>query len=182
MCALLWKILPWKNIRFRDIPGFVLIADLLLWPFMKLGASGKITHWWDWEPVPRSEIDPEIPPLIVVSCTPQQRVYKTTEWLGKYNWEGVKDVYKTLFVLHEVVVLEPESYQGFWRLLVAGNRYRDEKQYDIYERVNLLIQGGVKTLLDGRKWFLGQTEDGGCIPLKLVAQTSRDQYPDIPFV
>jgi len=85
-------------------------------------------------------------------------------------------------VLQEVVVLEPESYQGFWRLLIAGNRYQNEKQYDFYDRVDLLIQGRVKTLIDGRKWFLGQTEDGICIPLTLVAQTSRERYPDIPFV
>ena len=181
-CALFWGLLPWQKIRFRDIPGFVLVADVLLWPLMKLGAAGKITHWWDWSPVSRLDIDPEVPPLVVASQTPQQRVYKTTRWLGQYNWEGVRDLYKTLFVLQIVAVLEPESYQGFWRLLVAGNRYRDELQYEFYDRVDLLVLGKVKTLLDGEKRFLGQTETGGNISLTLVAITSRDQYPDIPFV
>lgn len=155
---------------------------MLLWPFMELGASGKLTHWWDWEPVPLSAINPEIPPLIVSSSIPQQRVYRTTELLGRYNWEGVRDLYKTLFTLQEVAVLEPESYRGFWRLLIAGNRYQDEKQYDLYVRVDLLIRGRVKTLLDGRKLFLGQAEDGRYIPLRLVVQTSRDRYKDLPFV
>ena len=53
-----------------SIPGFVYVADLLLAPLMKLGAGGKITHWWDWEPVSRSEIDPEIRPLVVESRVP----------------------------------------------------------------------------------------------------------------
>jgi len=178
----LWRVIPWERIRFRDIPGVVFAADFLLWPFMKLGAAGKITHWWDWKPVSRFEIDPEIRPLVVASQTPQQRVYKTTRWLGQYNWEGIKDLFKTLFLLHVVAVLEPKSYEGFWRLLVAGNRYQDERQYELYYRVDVLVLGRVKTLLDGKKYFLGQAEDGRYIPLRLVAITSRDQYPDIPFV
>ena len=180
--AFLWRVLPWRRIRFRSIPVFVFVVDVLLWPFMKLGAAGKITHWWDWTPVPRSEVGAEIRPLFVASKAPQQRVYKTTKWLGQYNWEGVKDLYKTLFVLQIVVVLEPESYPGFWRLLISGNRYQDKTQYDFYDQVDLLVLGRVKTLLDGKKYFLGQTEDGRYIPLTLVETTTRDQYPDIPFV
>jgi len=181
-CGLLWRVLPWQRIRFRGIPVFVFVVDVFLWPFMKLGAAGKITHWWDWTPVPRSEVGTEIRPLFVASQAPQQRVYKITKWLGQYNWEGVKDLYKTLFVLQIVVVLEPESYPGFWRLLISGNRYQDETQYDLYDRVDLLVLGRVKTLLDGKKYVLGQVEDGRYIPLKVVEITSRDQYPDIPFV
>ena len=184
LCAFAFvsQILPWKRIRFRKIPGFILAADLLLAPLMKLGAGGKITHWWDWEPVSRSEIDPEIRPLLIKSATPQQRVYRITKWLGQYNLEGIRDLRKTLFVLRMVVVLEPESYSGFWRLLISGNRYQDEKQYELYDRVDLLVLGKVKTLLDGKKWFLGQAEDGKYIALKKVAITTRDQYPDMPFV
>jgi hypothetical protein len=181
-CAFLWRLLPWRRIRFRGIPVFVFVVDLILWPFMKLGAAGKITHWWDWTPVPQLEVDAEIPPLLVASQIPQQRVYKITKWLKQYNLEGVKDLYKTLFVLQVVVVLEPESYEGFWRLLISGNRYQDEMQYTVYDQVDLLVRGKVKTLLDGKKYFLGQTEDGRYIPLKLVETTTRDQYPDIPFV
>ena len=178
----LWRLLPWRRIRFRGTPLFVFVVDVFLWPFMKLGAAGKITHWWDWTPVPRSEVDAGVRPLVVASQIPQQRVYKITKWLGQYNWEGVKDLYKTLFVLQIVVVLEPESYRGFWRLLISGNRYQDKMQYAFYDRVDLLVRGRVKTLLDGKKYFLGQVEDGRYIPLKLVETTSRDQYPDIPFV
>ena len=180
--AFLSKILPWKRIRFRKIPGFVLAADLLLAPLMKLGAEGKITHWWDWEPVSRSEIDPEIRPLLVESGTPQQRVYKISKWLGQYNLEGIRDVHKTLFSLQVVVVLEPELRRGYWRLLISGNRYQDEKQYELYDRVDLLVLGKVKTLLDGKKWFLGQAEDGKYVALRQVEITTRDQYPDMPFV
>ena len=184
LCAFAFvsKILPWKRIRFRKIPGVVLVADLLLAPLMKFGAGGKITHWWDWEPVSRSEIDPRVSPLLVDSGAPQQRIYKISKWLGQYNLDGVRDLYKTLFVLQMVVVLEPESYPGFWRLLISGNRYQDEKQYELYDRVDLLVLGKVKTLLDGKKWFLGQAEDGQYIALKRVAITTRDQYPDMPFV
>jgi hypothetical protein len=178
----LWRVLPWDRVRFRDIPGLVFVVDLLLWPFMKLGAKGKITHWWDWSPVLRLEIDPSVRPLIVASESPQQRVYRISRRLGQYNWEGVKDLYKTLFVLQVVVVLEPESYKGFWRLLIAGNRFQDEMQYQIYDRVDLLVRGKVKTLLDGRKLFLGQAEDGTYIPLRLFETTTRDRYPDLPFV
>jgi len=178
----LWRVLPWRKIRYRGTPLFVFVVDVILWPFMKIGAEGKITHWWDWTPVPRSEIDTEIAPLVVESKTPQQRVYKITKWLGQYNWEGARDLYKTLFVLQVVVVLEPDEYQGFWRLLISGNRYQDKMQYEIYDRVDVLVQGKVKTLLDGKKYFLGQTEGGIYLALKLVATTTRDQYPDIPFV
>ncbi len=176
------KVLPWKRIRFRNIPGLIYVADVLLAPLMKLGAEGKITHWWDWSPVSRSEIDAAISPLVIASPTPQQRVYRTSGWLGQYNWDGVRDLYKTLFVLREVVVLEPDSYQGFWRLLISGNRYQDERQYEVYDKVDLLVRGRVKTLLDGRKQFLGQAEDGQYIALKLTEITSREQYPGMPFV
>ncbi len=46
----------------------------------------------------------------------------------------------------------------------------------------MLVLGKVKTLLDGKKLFLGQDEDGKYIALKKVAITSRDQFPDVPFV
>jgi hypothetical protein len=174
--------LPGERIRFRNIPGVVFIADLLLWPLMKLGAGGKITHWWDWAPVPRAEIDPAIPPLMVASSAPQQRIYRKTKRMGQYNLEGLRDLYKTLFVLQVVVVLEPESYEGYWRLLIAGNSFQDEKQYERWYRVDVLVIGKVKTLLDGRKLFLGQAEDGRYIALREVAITSRNQFPDVPFV
>jgi hypothetical protein len=172
-------VIPWQKIRFRNTPAFVLIADVILAPLMKLGATGKITHWWDWTPAPRIEIDPEIVPLVVASRAPQQRVYKKTRWLGQYNWQGLKDLYKTLFVLREVAVLEPEWYQGFWKLMIAGNSFQDERQYAFYDEVGLLVQGKVKTLLDGEK---RHAEDGRYIPLKLVAITTREQYPAVPFV
>ena len=180
--AFLAKALPWENIRFRDVPLSVYIADVLLAPLMKLGADWKITHWWDWTPVPCRDIDPTVRPLVISSRTPQQRVYKKTRWLGQYNWEGVRDLYKTLFGLQTAVVLEPESYRGFWRLLIAGNRPQDEHQYEVYDQVDVLVRGRVKTLLDGRKRFLGQTDDGRYIPLRLVAIASRHRYPDVPFV
>jgi hypothetical protein len=181
-CLLLWRVFPWERTRFQGIPGYVFLVDVLLWPLMKLGATGKITHWWDWKPVLRSHVDPNVRPLIVASQMPQQRVYKTSILFGRYNLEGLKDLYKTLFVLQVVVVLEPESYDGFWRLLVAGNRYQGKNQYALYDQVDLLVRGRLKTLLDGRKYFVGQAEDGTYIPLKLVEITTRDQYPDIPFV
>jgi hypothetical protein len=81
-----------------------------------------------------------------------------------------------------VVVLEPEWYQGYWRLMIAGNRFQDENQYQIFDQVDVLVRGRVKTLLDGRKMFLGHAEDGRYIPLKLVAITSRQHFPGIPFV
>ena len=149
---------------------------------MKFGAEGKITHWWDWTPVPRREIDPEVSPLVLASRTPQLRIYRRTRWLGQYNWQGLKDLYLTLFVLRKVVVLEPEWYQGYWRLMIAGNRFQDENQYEIFDQVDVLVRGRVKTLLDGRKMFLGHAEDGRFIPLKLVAITSRQHFPGIPFV
>ena len=71
--ALLPKVLPWRRIRFRDIPIVVYIADVVLAPLMRFAAAGKITHWWDWTPIPRREIDPEIEPLAVESYRPQQR-------------------------------------------------------------------------------------------------------------
>jgi hypothetical protein len=175
-------VLPWQKIRFRDIPAVVYVADIFLAPFMKLAAAGKITHWWDWTPVPSRDIDPAVRPLVIASRAPQQRVYKKSKWLGQYNWTGLKDLYKTLFVLETVVVLEPETYRGFWRLLISGNRRQDKHQYDAYDRVDVLVRGKVKTLLDGKKRFLGQAGDGTYIPLKLVAVASREQYPDIPFV
>jgi hypothetical protein len=183
-CAatVLARILPWRKIRFRNIPAVVYVADVLLAPLMMLGAAGKITHWWDWTPISRREVDCAVDPLVVTSRAPQQRIYKTSRWLGQYNWQGVKDLYKTLFVLQVVAVLEPEWYQGFWRLMISGNRFQDENQYKIYDQVDVLVRGKVKTLLDGTKAFLGQAEDGRYIPLKLVAITSREKYPNVPFV
>jgi hypothetical protein len=180
--AFLSKVLPWDRIRLRYIPVFVRLADVLLAPLMKLGAAGKITHWWDWTPVPRSEVDPAVRPLVIASQMPQQRVYKQSRWLGQYNWDGLKDLYKTLFVLQVVVILEPEWYQGYWRLMIAGNRYQDKNQYKIYDQVDVLVRGPVKTLLDGRKRFLGQAQDGRYIPVKLVAIANREQFPEVPFV
>ena len=81
-----------------------------------------------------------------------------------------------------MIVLEPEWYQGFWRLMIAGNRYQDENQYEIYDQVDVLVQGRAKTLLDGRKRFLGQTQDRRYIPVKLVAFATREQFPEVPFV
>ena len=98
------------------------------------------------------------------------------------NSVGLKDLHQTLFVLQTVVVVEPEWYQGFWRLMVAGNRYQDAQQYAGYDRVDVLVRGRVKTLLDGKKLLLGQAQDGKCIPLKLVAIANRESFPDVPFV
>lgn len=149
---------------------------------MNFVAEGKDTHWWDWEQIPKSQIPIHIKKLSVVSNLPQQRTYKISKFSGKYNFEGLRDLYKTLLILQTVVVLEPQNYKGYWSLVVSGNSFQDKNQFNIYNKVNLLFKGKVKTLLDGKKLFLGVTQEGEYIPVKLVEVTSRKNHKNMVFV
>jgi len=161
--------------KFRKKHGIKHALNMLLKPFMILSATGKDSHWWDWEEL--KEVDTKINQLCVGTRHPQKRKYKNSPLLGKYNLQGLTDLYITLRTLDEVAVLEPVNFKEEWSLVIRGNYGTSE-----YIMCKFLHKGRVKTLLDGNKHFLGITKNGKYIPVKLVERCSRQKHKKILFV
>ena len=169
---------PWlPSYRFRDRHGIRRVVDVLLKPLMVLVATGKDSHWWDWEDLALEAIDPDVPRVRVRTTHRQLRRYRRLPILGKYNLDGLRDLYLTLRVLPEVAVLEPVGHSGSWSLVIQGNYGAAQAAL-----CQFLHRGRIKTLLDGDKAFVGLTADGRFVPLCLVERCHRSAHPEMLFV
>ncbi|MEP7103405.1 MAG: hypothetical protein ABI721_01700 [Candidatus Dojkabacteria bacterium] len=155
------------------------VADLLLIPLMELIATGKDSHWWDYEFIDIKNID--VKALIIDTGKPQKRLFKKSKLFGQYNLSGIHDLYLTLRVLNELAVVEPVNYGGEWSLVIKG-QHKFEDNDETLIACKFTTKGKVQTLLDGKRSYYGLTKDNKFIEIKLVEICDRNKHKDILFV
>lgn len=160
-----------KKYLYRKYKPFEKSTDTILRPLMVL-FEGKDSHWWDWS---EFEVTQKNLPWLTLEKDKQAiRKFRKYPLLGQYNFSGLIDLYKTLKVLRKVAVLNPESHKGLWSLII-----KRKKETII---CNFKHKGAVKSLLDGEASYIGVTENGEYIKLKLVKICDRKLHQELLFI
>jgi len=156
------------NFSYRNYNFLSQQFTIISQPFMELFASGKVTHWYDWEVIKISEIDVSVEP---VSMRSEEQQY------GEYSKEfSYKNTLKSLGWVKEMAVIEPINFKGNWSYVFCSVKE------NICQKSNILTKGPVKVLNDGEVIAWGQDSEGKYLQLRLLGYTQRDKNKDILFI
>lgn len=137
-------------------------------PFMQLFGAGKVSHWYDWENLDKTEIDSRVQSLSLRS--------EKTQY-GEYNKQfSYKNTLRSLGWVTEAAVVEPISYKGNWSYVFCSVKE------NVCQKSNILSKGSVKVIVDGEVIAWGMDGDEKFIQLKLLGYTQRDKNKDILFI
>jgi hypothetical protein len=141
---------------------------IIMQPFMEVFADSKVSHWYDWQPISKSQINPDTTALTLKSKANQYGEYD--------NVLSYKNLVRSLGGVKEAAIIEPTDYSGFWSLVFCN------KMDDICSKGNIMQSGKVKILLDGENSLWGLDSNGNFIELKLDKLTDRTQDKDVLFI
>lgn len=142
-------------------------GNIIAQPFMEVFENGKVTQFYNWENIEKSEIESKIEPLIIRSKAEQYREY------GKPSY---KNFFGSLGMVQEAALISPQNYGGTWSLVYCNTKT------NFCQKNNISYTGTVKILVDGDGELWGINQNGNYIQLKLGMYINRKEYPDVLFI
>jgi hypothetical protein len=149
-------------------PKFIMQqGNIVAQPFMETFENGKVTQFYNWENINKSDIGSKVEPLSIRSKAEQYREY------GKPSY---KNFLGSLGVIKEAALITPQNYDGKWSLV-----YCNAKD-NFCQKNNINYTRTVKILVDGELELWGVDQSGNYLKLKLEKYIERKEYPDVLFI
>lgn len=142
-------------------------GNIIAQPFMEVFENGKVTQFYNWENIDKSEIEKRTEPLSIRSKSEQYREYGKTSY---------KNLFGDLGMIQEAALISPQNYSGKWSLVYCSTRT------NFCQKNNLKYTGTVKILVDGEVELWGISSNENYIQLKLDKYINRKEYPVVLFI
>lgn len=142
-------------------------GNIIAQPFMEVFENGKVTQFYNWENIEKSDIERKIEPLNIRS---------KAEQYGEYGKPSYKNLFGGLGMVQEAALISPQNYSGTWSLVYCNTKT------NFCQKNNLKYSGTVKILVDGDWELWGVNSSGNYIQLKLGMYINRKEYPSVLFI
>ena len=142
-------------------------ATILMQPIMDIFGYQKVSHWYDWQDLPRDQIPKNIQPLVILGGSDYRKLDQKSP---------VRNTLASLGKVVDSAIIEPVDYDGSWSLVFCT------QDMEFCQQSNILAKGRVKILADGNSQAWGKNEQGEIIQLRIVGYATRDRYKAVVHI